>query len=84
MNYEVRILRAAEREMDALSAALHRRISQRILSFEENPRQRGSRKLSGREEYRMRVGDYRILYAIDDDERVVTIVAVGHRREVYR
>ena len=52
-------------------------------SLEENPRPRGVQKLSGREEYRLRVGDYRILYVIDDGNHTVTIVAVGHRHEVY-
>lgn len=84
MKYEVRILRVAEKEQDKLPATVHRRLSQRILSLEENPRPRGARKLSGKEEYRLRVGAYRILYTVDDIDRVVTIFAVGHRREVYR
>ena len=84
MKYEVRIVRAAEKEMDRLPATLHHRLSQRILSLEENPRPRGARKLSGREEYRLRIGAYRILYTIDDKDQVVTIFAVGHRRKVYR
>jgi mRNA interferase RelE/StbE len=84
VKYEVRILKVAEKEMGKLPTTVHHRLSQRILSLEENPRPRGARKLSGKEEYRLRIGAYRILYAIDDIERVVTIVAVGHRREVYR
>ena len=84
MKYEVHILGAAEKEMGKLPTPLHHRLSQRVLSLEENPRPRGSRKLTGREEYRLRVGTYRILYTIDDTNLVVTIFAVGHRREVYR
>lgn len=84
MKYEVRILRSAEKEMDKLPTAVHTRISQRLLSLEDNPRPRGARKLSGREEYRLRVGDYRVLYTINDRECMVTVFAVGHRREVYR
>lgn len=84
MRYEVLILKSAEREMDRLPPATHTRISKRILSLEDNPRPRGTKKLSGREEYRLRVGDYRVLYAIDDTDSIVTIFAVGHRREVYR
>ena len=84
MKYEVRVLRAAEKEMDGLPAATHHRLSRRILSLEENPRPRGAKKLSGHEEYRLRVGAYRLLYTVDDVDKVVTIVAVGHRREVYR
>ena len=84
MKYEVRILRVAEKEMDKLSATVHHRLSQRILSLEENPRPRGAKKLSGGEEYRLRIGAYRILYTIDDKNKGVSIFAVGHRREVYR
>ena len=70
--------------MEKLPATVHHRLSQRILSLEDNPRPRGARKLSGQEEYRFRIGAYRILYTISDIDRVVTIFAVGHRREVYR
>jgi mRNA interferase RelE/StbE len=83
LNYQVHILRSAEKEMDRLPATVHARLCKRILSLEDNPRPRGVKKLSGREEYRLRVGDYRILYVIDDGNHTVTIVAVGHRREVY-
>ncbi len=84
MKYEVRIVPAAEREMDKLPTLLHTRISKRILSLEDTPRPRSVKKLSGREEYRLRVGDYRILYTIDDEGRIIAVFAVGHRREVYR
>ena len=84
MRYEVRIGHMAERDMDRLPAPLHTRISRRILDLEDNPRPRGVRKLGGREEYRLRVGDYRVLYTIDDGAFVVTVLAVRHRREVYR
>lgn len=49
-----------------------------------DPRPPGTEKLSGQEKYRIRQGDYRVLYAIDDDSATVTIVKVGHRRDVYR
>ncbi|MCK4274609.1 MAG: type II toxin-antitoxin system RelE/ParE family toxin [Dehalococcoidales bacterium] len=83
MGYEVRIIRSAEKELDSLPGTVYTRLSKRILSLEDNPRPRGVRKLSGREEYRLRVGAYRILYIINDGNRTVTILAVGHRREVY-
>ena len=83
MSYEVRIVRSAEKEMDRLPTAVHARLSKRILSLEDNPRPRGIKKLRGRQEYRLRVGDYRILYVIDDRKHTVIILAVGHRREVY-
>ena len=83
MRYEVHLVRSAEKELDHLPLAIHNRILRRIISLEENPRPRGVKKLSGREEYRLRVGDYRILYIIDDGLNLVTISGIGHRREVY-
>jgi len=84
VKYEIRILRSAEREMERLPKVVHNRISNRILSLENNPRPKGAKKLSARDEYRLRVGNYRILYTVSDSESAVTIIAVGHRREVYR
>lgn len=61
MKYEVQIIPAAERQMDRLLTAVHGRISRRILSLEDNPRPRNVKKLSGLGEYRLRIGDYRVL-----------------------
>ena len=82
--YTVRIKRSAEKEMDQLPARTFERVSQAILKLERVPRPRGSQKLRGVQDYRLRVGQYRVLYTIDDRARVIEIVAVGHRREVYR
>jgi mRNA interferase RelE/StbE len=82
--YVVRIKRSAEKEMDGLQEAIFQRVAQAILSLEHNPRPRGCRKLRGAQDYRLRVGPYRILYSVDDRTRVVVVSAVGHRRDVYR
>ena len=84
MTYQVIIKHSAEKELDALQANLHERIVKRLLALEENPRPTGSKKLQGQESYRLRVGDYRVLYTIDDKTKQVTVLSVGHRREVYR
>ena len=84
MTYEVRIGRSAEKEIDGLPSIVHARITRRVLSLEENPRPIGTKKLSGRDEYRLKAGDYRILYTVNDNEKVVKIFAVRHRREAYR
>lgn len=55
-----------------------------IRALADDPRPLGSRKLVGRDSYRIRVGDYRVIYLMDDGEIVVTVLGVGHRREVYR
>ncbi len=84
MTYTVLITRVAERELDRLPAEIHNRITQRVLRLEDNPRQAGTLKLRAQEEYRIRVGDYRVLYQIDDKSQTVTIVSVAHRSEAYR
>jgi len=81
--YTVTIRRSAEKEMDALPADVFERIANAILKLEEVPRPRGSKKLRGVDEFRIRVGAYRILYCIDDEEHLVAVMAVGHRRDVY-
>ncbi len=83
MPHELRIVRSAEREIDRLPSTVRTRAISRILSLKDEPRPRGARKLSGREEYRLRVGAYRILYVVDDKQGVIIILAVGHRRDVY-
>jgi mRNA interferase RelE/StbE len=82
--YAVRIKRSAEREMDRLPAAVFQRVATALLALDQEPGPRGCRKLRGSEHYRVRVGAYRVLYTIDDEQRVIEVVAVGHRRDVYR
>jgi mRNA interferase RelE/StbE len=84
MAYQVILKRSVEKELDALQANIRNRISKRLLALEENPRPSGIKRLQGEESYRLRIGDYRILYTIDDKVQKVFVVAVGHRREVYR
>jgi mRNA interferase RelE/StbE len=84
LGYEVLIIRSAEKELDNLPDTICDRLSKRIISLKDNPRPIGTKKLSGRDEYRLRIGAYRILYTVDDAEKYVTIVAIGHRRNVYR
>lgn len=84
MPYTVTIKRSAEREMGALPDKVFERVADSIISLESDPRKPGSKKLRGSNHYRVRAGDYRILYTIDDENLSVEIVAVGHRRDVYR
>ncbi len=82
--YRITIKKSAAKELQDISRKNLRKIVQRIKSLAENPRPIGSQKLSAREQYRIRQGDYRIVYSIDDKELLVDIVKIGHRREVYR
>ena len=63
---------------------IRERILKHLLALEENPRPSGIKKLQGQDSFRLRVGDYRVLYSIDDKDKQVFILGVGHRREVYR
>lgn len=84
MAYTVYIKRSAEKELDALPTKVYSRITKQLLTLSQNPRPFGVKKLFSREEYRIRIGNYRILYTINEKEKKVEIVSVGHRREVYR
>ena len=84
MVYQVLVKQSAEKELAALPAQVRGRIAERLLALEENPRPLDIKKLRGQESYRLRVGDYRVLFTIDDSARLVYIYAIGHRREIYR
>ena len=85
MAYEVTILPAALRQLADLPRADRRRISDRIERLAADPRPPGVKPLQGKREYlRLRSGDFRIIYTVDDDHLKVLILKIGHRREVYR
>ena len=85
MSWTVELSRSAERDLLRLGARARERLRSRIGQLTENPRPIGSRKLSGEEfYYRIRVGEYRVIYEVFDDARLVVIIAVGHRSRVYR
>jgi len=84
-SYEVIFKRSAEKDLRDLSKGTIKRVLTRIEELQRDPRPRQSSKLTGAEQlYRVRVGVYRIIYAVDDDEREITIYYVRHRRNVYR
>ena len=85
-SYSVFIKTSAAKELEEVEPRTVRvRIVSRIQGLARIPRPHGSQKLAGEEErYRIRQGAYRIVYSIDDERRVVQVVKIGHRREVYR
>ena len=83
-SYRLEVKRSAAKEIGDLPKADCQRVVAKIQRLASNPRTNGCEKLSGAEKYRIRQGDYRILYAIDDSTKLVTIVKVGNRREIYR
>ena len=85
MTYSVDILPAAIRALGRLEVITKNRLGKAIDKLAENPRPSGAKKLKGRiNRWRIRVGDYRVIYDIEDKELRVLVVMLGHRREVYR
>jgi mRNA interferase RelE/StbE len=84
VKYSLEIKQSAQKELDALDDALFGRIDRKILALSDNPRPAGCKKLKGyKDQWRVRVGDWRVLYVIDDAAKLVTITRIAHRREVY-
>jgi mRNA interferase RelE/StbE len=84
MNYTVVITRGAQRDLAALQPTTYRRVRDAIRILDTNPRPSGCSKLTDREAWKIRVGDYRVIYEIDDQQRQVTVRLIRHRREAYR
>jgi mRNA interferase RelE/StbE len=82
--YRLVFRRSVAKDLRQIPKADVARILACVRTLEETPRPHGSERLSGQERYRIRQGNWRILYEISENERVVTVVRVGHRREVYR
>jgi len=83
--YEVFLEHRAEKDLGKFQDDLHHRIIAEIKSLKENPRPQGSRKIVGVENaWRIRIGDYRVLYEIDEKKKSIFIMRVRHRREAYR
>ena len=83
-SYSLEIKRSAAKELAQLPPKDRGRIVARIQALAEDPRPVGAEKLSGQERYRIRQGDYRILYEIEDQVLRIMVVKIGHRRDVYR
>lgn len=83
-SYRLQIRKSAAKEIEDLPKKDRLRVVERIRTLAANPRQKGAEKLSGEDKYRVRQGIDRIVYGIDDRQLVVTVVKVGHHREIYR
>jgi mRNA interferase RelE/StbE len=86
VSYSVLLERQAEKELRNLPSQIFRRIDKCILALSDEPRPRGVLKLKGKEGegWRVKVGDYRILFTIDEANKVIKIYRIKHRRDVYR
>ena len=84
MTYKIFIRRKAQKELAKLPANDYKRVKQTILNLASEPRSGSSKKLKGRDGWRIRQGNYRIIYEIIDNEFIVTVLDIGHRKDIYR
>jgi mRNA interferase RelE/StbE len=84
MKYTVEITSSAQRQFKKLSEAIQEQLIPKILSLEETPRPIGIKKLQAFDYYRIRLGDYRVVYSIKDKIRLIKILDLGHRKDIYR
>ena len=82
--YSIYFKQSVEKDLKSIPKKDLTKILQRIAQLSSEPRPFGSEKLTGQERYRLRQGNYRIVYSIQDDELIVWIVKVGHCKEIYR
>ncbi len=83
-SYSLFLKKSAERDLRKIPQTDLQRIIQRIKELAATPRPSSSEKLAGQDSYRIRQGDYRIVYTVNDDRQLIEIIKIGHRREVYR
>jgi len=83
-NYRLQIKPSAVKELEAIQLKDRKRVVAKIRRLAKEPRPDGCEKLSGYDKYRLRQGDHRVLYSVDDSEQSVTVIKIGHRRDVYR
>jgi mRNA interferase RelE/StbE len=82
--YAITFARSARKELESLDAVIVQRVFRKIEALADSPRPQGCRKLTGyKNEWRIRVGDYRVIYSVYEDENRIDIVAVRHRRHAY-
>jgi mRNA interferase RelE/StbE len=85
VNYDVLIANRARKEMEGIPSPALETVEQKILSLGGDPRPPGCKRLKGNDRtWRVRSGNYRILFQIDDSEKTVTVIRVGHRKDIYR
>jgi mRNA interferase RelE/StbE len=81
--YVIVLTKKAQKQLDKIPDAVATSTFEAITTLEQDPRPQGCKKLTGREGYRIRVGNYRVIYSIIDDELIVSIITLGHRKDIY-
>lgn len=81
---KILFVKSAEKELLRLNKSLAQRIFKKINLLENNPHGQSSQKLEGGKGYRIRIGDYRVVYTIDNENQIILIIKIGHRKEIYK
>ena len=84
MIYKLTITRSAQKAFLDIEREMALRIKEKIIALSNEPRPIGCNKLKGRDGWRIRVGNYRIIYEIDDQEKLILVLHIGHRRDIYK
>jgi mRNA interferase RelE/StbE len=84
VTYRIELTKSAVKELERLPSRTHDKIVDHLVQLEQNPRIRGAEKLTGIDAYKLRVGNYRIVYEIDDLKKEVRVVMVDDRKQVYQ
>jgi len=84
LNYKIFIEKSAQKDLAKIPLQHQNRIITAIQLLAKNPRPAGSKKLSGRDAWRIRIGTYRVIYEILDDRLIILVVVIGHRKDIYR
>ena len=82
--YELLITKRAQKELDKIPNPLAKNIIKRILALSENPHPANSKKLGGKDNFRLRIGSFRVLYTIDKKKKEITILRVADRKTIYK
>jgi mRNA interferase RelE/StbE len=82
--YAVKFTNSAQKQLQKLPSNIQNKIVQKVQELSKEPRQHGYKKLAGREGYRVRVGDYRVIYFINDDVLTILIIDIDHRKQIYK
>lgn len=83
MPYSLNFSKQAFKELEKINDPFYSNIKQAIVALADDPRPQGYKKLKGRDGYRIRVGNYRVIYDIFDNELLIDIIALGHRKDIY-
>jgi mRNA interferase RelE/StbE len=84
MTYKISILLRAQKQLARIPANDYKKVKQSILDLAEDPRPPGSKKLKGRPGWRIRQGNYRVIYEIQDDKLIIIVLDIGDRKDIYK